>query len=97
MSGPTFWHFDGNSMDDAFAFDIQGRILEEREEERHSWDEFSKRFDTTWAERERLGVTDLSPRGDGSKSIWSRSFSVDDFSLLIPPDAPEIPPDEDTT
>jgi len=78
MPGPTFWHFDGSSMDDEFAFDIQGRTLEEWEEERRAWDEFGKRFDAAWAERERLGVTDPTPRVDGPSAIWSRSFSVKD-------------------
>jgi hypothetical protein len=33
MSGPSFWHLDGSSMDDDFAFDMYHRTREEWEEE----------------------------------------------------------------
>ena len=80
LSGPTFWHLDGSEMDDEFAFDTTHRTREEWEEERREWEEHSKRFNAEWSERERLGVTDRTPREDGSTAIWSRSFSVDDTS-----------------
>ena len=78
MSGPTFWHLDGSDMDDEFAFDIYRRTREEWEEEQRGWEEHSRRFDAEWSERKRLGVTDSTPREDGSSAIWSRSFSVGD-------------------
>lgn len=78
LSGPTFWHLDGSGMDDEFAFDIYRRTREEWEEEQRGWEELSKRFDAEWSERERLGVTDPTPREDGCSAIWSRSFSVED-------------------
>ena len=78
MPGPTFWHLDGSDMDDEFAFDIYHRTREEWEEERRSWEDFSRRFDAERAERKRLGVTDSTSREDGSRAIWSRSFHVED-------------------
>jgi hypothetical protein len=82
LSGPTFWHLDGSGMDDEFAFDIYTRTREEWEEERRQWEEHGKRFDAEWSERERLGVTDPTPREDGCSAIWSRSFSVEDTALV---------------
>jgi len=78
MSGPWFWHLDGSEMDDEFAFDIFRRTREEWEEEQRGWEEHRRRFDAEWAERKRLGVTDSTPREEGSSAIWSRSFSVGD-------------------
>jgi hypothetical protein len=78
LSGPTFWHLDGSDMDDEFAFDIYRRTRQEWEEEQRGWEELSRRFDAEWSERKRLGVTDQTPRADGSGGIWSRSFSVED-------------------
>ena len=80
MPGPTFWHFDGSSMDNEFAFDLYHNTLEEWEEDRRSWEEHAKLYDAKRAERERLGVTDSMPRADGSIAIWSRSFSVGDIA-----------------
>jgi len=77
MSGPGFWHLDGSGMDDEFAFDIYRGTREEWEEERRGWEEHSRRFDAEWSERKRLGITDSTPREDGSSACWSRSFSVD--------------------
>ncbi len=78
MPGPAFWHLDGSSMDDNFAFDIHHQTRETWNEERRRWEEHSRRFNAEWAERERLGVTDSRPRDDGSTAIWSRSVSVGD-------------------
>jgi hypothetical protein len=78
MPGPWFWHLDGCNMDDEFAFDLYHRTHEEWEEERRSWEERSRRFDAEWSERKRLGVTESTPREDGSNAVWSRSFSVGD-------------------
>ncbi|MEX2119866.1 MAG: hypothetical protein WD847_09750 [Pirellulales bacterium] len=78
LPGPGFWHLDGSGMDDDFAFDIYRRTREEWEEERRGWEERSRRFDAEWSERKRLGVTDSTPREDGSNAVWSRSFCVGD-------------------
>jgi hypothetical protein len=78
MPGPAFWHLDGSNMDDEFAFDIYRRTREEWEEERRRWEEHGRRFDAEWSERKRLGVTDSTPREDGSTAVWSRSFRVGD-------------------
>jgi hypothetical protein len=78
LPGPAFWHLDGSGMDDDFAFDLYRRTQEEWEEERRSWEEHSRRFNAEWSERERLGVTDSRPDGDGHNSVSSRSFSVGD-------------------
>lgn len=78
MPGPVFWHLDTSGMDDEFAFDIYCLTREEWEEERRRRDESDRRFDAEWSERERLGVTDPTPRVDGPSAIWSRSFSVND-------------------
>ncbi len=76
LPGPAFWHLDGSDMDDDFAFDIYRRTREEWEEERRGWEEHSRRFNAEWSERKRLGVTDSTPREDGSNAVWSRSFCV---------------------
>ncbi len=52
MPGPMFWHLDGCNNDDDFAFDFSHRTREEWEEERRGWEEHSRRFNATWAERE---------------------------------------------
>jgi hypothetical protein len=75
MPGPAFWCLDGSEMDDDFAFDISCRTRAEWEEEERRREEFNRRFDAEWAERERLGVTDPAP---GANSIWSRSFTATD-------------------
>lgn len=78
LPGPCFWHLDGCNMDDEFAFDINHRTREAWEEEQRRWEEHSRRFDAEWSERKRLGVTDSTPREDGSNAVWSRSFGVRD-------------------
>jgi hypothetical protein len=78
MPGPMFWGLDGSSMDDEFAFDIYHRTREEWDEEQRRHGEFSRRFNAEWAERERLGVTNSTSRGDDSPNVWSRSFAVGD-------------------
>ena len=82
MPGPTFWHFDGSSMDDEFAFNIYHRTREEWEQEQRSWHAYSERFDAERSERERLGVTEARANDDGTGAIWSRSFSVGDITDL---------------
>jgi hypothetical protein len=72
MPGPMFWHLDGCNNDDDFAFDMSHRTLEEWEQERRDWEEYSRRCDATRAEREMLGVTD----SDEKDSVWSRSYST---------------------
>ena len=76
LSGPTFWHLDGSSMDDEFAFDIYSRTREEWEDERQGWDEHDQRIEAERSEGERLGVIDSASHDNGSPPIWSRSFSV---------------------
>ena len=78
MPGPVFWHLDGCNMDDDFAFDIYHRTREEWEEEQREYEEYSKRFEARWAERERLGVTGVDSDEPGEKSVWSSNFSVGD-------------------
>jgi hypothetical protein len=72
-----FWHLDGSSMDNDFAFDIWHRTREDWEAEQRKWEEHNRRFDAEWAERTRLGVTD-SRLSEGANSVWSRSISVGD-------------------
>jgi hypothetical protein len=79
LPGPMFWHLDGCNNDDDFAFDTSHRTREEWEEDRRQWDEHNRRFSATWAERERLGVTDS--RGEGS--VWSRAFSMADGEIPL--------------
>jgi len=76
MPGPTFWHLDGCNMDTDFAFDMFHRTRADWEEEQRSWEAHNRKFNAEWAERERLGVTDSSPRKDGSNAVWSQKFSV---------------------
>ncbi len=78
MPGPAFWGLDGCNMDDEFAFEIYHRTREEWEEEQRSREEFNKKFDAEWAERQRLGVESSRPSEDGSNAIWSRSFTVNE-------------------
>jgi hypothetical protein len=78
LPGVGFWHFDGSSMDDEFAFNIYCRTREEWEEEQRSWDSYNERFDAEQSERKALGVTDARAQNDGTGAIWSRSFCVED-------------------
>jgi hypothetical protein len=71
MPGPTFWHLDGSSMDDEFAFDIYHETREEWDEEQRRWAELDRKFEAQREERERLGVTS---RED---SVWSSTFVAD--------------------
>ena len=82
MPGQGFWHFDGSSMDDEFAFNIYCHTREEWEEEQRSWDNYNERFAAEQSERKRLGVTDARAQDDGTDAIWSRSFSVGDIADL---------------
>lgn len=78
LPGVGFWHLDGCNMDEGFAFDTQCRTRDEWDAEERRREEFDRRFNAEWSERERLGVTSSSPREDGSTAIWSRSVSVGD-------------------
>ncbi len=78
MPGPMFWHLDGSSMDDDFAFEIHLHTREEWETEQREREEHSKRFDAERAERKRLGVTDSGPGAPDRQTVWSSSFSVGD-------------------
>jgi hypothetical protein len=79
LPGPTFWHLDGCNMDDDFAFDISYRTREEWEEKERRYEEFNRRFNAQWAERERLGLTDSG----AENSIWKSSFIVEDESAPL--------------
>jgi hypothetical protein len=78
MPGPIFWHLDGCTMDDDFAFDIQHRTREAWEADQLKWEEHRKRFDAEWAERERLGLVGSGVGEAGKDAVWSSSFSVED-------------------
>ena len=80
LPGPAFWHLDGSGMDHEFAFDIDHSTREEWEEEQRQWDEHNRKFNAEWSERKLLGVSDSTPREDGSNAIWSRAFSVGENS-----------------
>jgi hypothetical protein len=82
LPGQGFWHLDGSSMDDEFAFNIYCRTREEWEEEQRSWDNYNERFAAEQSERKRLGVTDAHTQDDGTGEVWSRSFSVGDIAEL---------------
>ena len=82
MPGPMFWHLDGCNMDDDFAFDIYHRTREEWDEEERRREEFDRRFNAEWAERERLGVTKTGSESPGEDSVWSSSFSTEDGAEL---------------
>ena len=73
MPGPSFWHLDGCNMDNEFAFDISHSTRDEWEAEQREWEEHFRRSNAKWAERERLEITDYSPRAD---SVWSRSLTI---------------------
>ena len=50
--GPTFWHLDGCNMDDGFAFSHY-LTVEEWETENQQREEFNRKFELEWAEREQ--------------------------------------------
>jgi hypothetical protein len=50
--GPTFWHLDGCNMDDAFAFS-NFLTIEEWEAENQRREEFNRKFELEWAERQQ--------------------------------------------
>jgi len=50
--GPGFWHLDGSSMDDGFAFSTC-LTTAEWEAELREREEFNRKFDREWAEREQ--------------------------------------------
>lgn len=78
MSGPWFWHYDGCNNDDEFAFDTQCLTREEWDKKQRDSEEFNRRWNAEWKERERLGVKSSTPQKDGSNAIWSTSFSIGD-------------------
>ena len=78
MPGPVFWFLDGCNMDDDFAFDFYHPTREEWEEDQRESQEYAKRFEAEWAERQRLGMTGFGPAESGETSVWSSSFSVGD-------------------
>lgn len=49
--GPGFWHLDGSSMDEGFAFSFC-RTREEWDEENRRQEEFDREFNRKWKERE---------------------------------------------
>jgi hypothetical protein len=80
MPGLMFWHLDGCEMDDEFAFDMRHLTRESWDAKRREWDEYNRRFNAEWKERERLGVTNSRGGADGEKSVWSSSFVVSEES-----------------
>jgi hypothetical protein len=50
--GPTFWHLDGCNMDDGFAFS-SCLTLEEWEAENRRREEFDRKFNREWEERQQ--------------------------------------------
>ena len=82
LPGPSFWHLDGSSMDNDFAFDIYCRTREEWEEEQQAWDDYAERCDAERSDREPQGVTDSEPPTGGLESSWSGSLSTADVSEL---------------
>ena len=76
---PMFWHLDGCNMDDDFPFSMYCRTRQEWEEEQREQEEFHRKFDEEWKQRQ-AGSPDASPRGEeaGSPSIWTKSYSNPD-------------------
>jgi hypothetical protein len=86
MHGPMFWHLDGSSMDDDFAFEMYCKTREEWDEEQRRHEEFDRKFNEERAEKKRLGV-DSAPGGGYASpdSVWERSFvnsSAPDFPAM---------------
>jgi hypothetical protein len=50
--GPGFWHLDGSSMDEGFAFS-HFRTLAEWEAEQRVWEEFARNFEREQEKRNR--------------------------------------------
>jgi hypothetical protein len=74
MPGPMFWGLDGSHLDDDFAFSFH-RTLAEWEAEQREHEEFDRRFNEKWKEREQLGVP---------ASPWQRSYAApDDIALPV--------------
>jgi hypothetical protein len=78
MPGPMFWHLDGSSMDNDFAFDISHRTREEWEAEQRQWEEYNRRFEAEWAERQRQSGTPSGSNELVKEPVWSSSFSAED-------------------
>ena len=79
--GPTFWHLDGSSMDYDFPFSFY-RIREEWEEERRSWEAFSREWE------ERRANTSVEEDGiDLLSSVWNRSYTDWDSLECLPPES----------
>lgn len=79
LPGPMFWHLDGCSMDDDFAFDIYYLTPEEWEEEQRHWAEFNETWKAKNAERERL---DDGFDGGDEEPVWRASYTAEDDSDL---------------
>jgi hypothetical protein len=77
MPGPMFMNLDGCNMDRDFAFSFH-RTREEWEEEERESEEFNRRFNDEWAERERLGVKHPGEDSADADAVWQRSFSTPD-------------------
>jgi hypothetical protein len=78
-SQPMFWHLDGCNMDDDFPFSIYCRTRQEWEEKQREREEFNRKFDEEWKQKQAESQ-DALPGGDetGSPSIWTQSFSNPD-------------------
>lgn len=74
MPGPMFWGLDGSSMDDEFAFSFH-RTQEEWDAQQREYEEMSRRWRESDAERERLGVKH-SGADDANEPLTVRLFSV---------------------
>jgi hypothetical protein len=90
-----FWHLDGSSMDDEFAFSFY-KTREEWEAENRRREEFNKEFNRRWEERQqRLArgeplepdpFFDPDPFPDLAfdDSIWVSDESIDDDEKEFP-------------
>ncbi|HEY5838920.1 MAG TPA: hypothetical protein VIT19_07780 [Pyrinomonadaceae bacterium] len=73
--GPGFWHLDGSSMDEGFAFSFC-RTREEWDEENRRQEEFNLEFNRKWKEREER-IARGEPVEDEFSDGWSDSSDSD--------------------
>jgi hypothetical protein len=75
--GPGFWHLDGSSMDEGFAFSFC-RTREEWDEENRRQEEFNLEFNRKWKEREER-IARGEPVEDEFTDGWADSSDSDPF------------------
>jgi hypothetical protein len=80
--GPGFWHLDGSSMDEGFAFSFC-RTREEWDEENRRQEEFNLEFNRKWKEREER-IARGEPVEDVFTDEWADSSDSD--PLLVAPE-----------